>query len=549
MKKIFYLILLLLYTCAFSHGQPYFTDAKVKRWLQRSEESMPILKYETKTPVAIVRLIKDESAFQGYRMEKCGDINDLYQESFSKHDGVIIDFGEHLTGFLNFTLELLDDRDADAPTRLKFTCVEVPGELAPITFDSNVCGLSRAWIQDEQITLPTIPVESSISRRLSGRYVKIELLGLSSGFEFRFSKIEFKAQSAVSLIDMKLRKTTPWIIEEINKISLVTLKECMQTVYEDGPKRDRRLWIGDLYLESLANTVSYKNHMLTKRCLYLLAGCVNNEGLLRASVFEYPRPHPARNTYCLDYALLYNVALLEYYKATNDIETVKDLWPVVVRQVEIALRQYDEEWLYDMDKGPDYWLVFDWNDKLDRHVSMQALVIFSMTKSLELAKLIGLEKDVSDWFHIIKKMKKIARKKFYNQSKNVVISGNMNQISYLSLAWMTLADVLDKQESIKAFKHIQTLKDVCLPCSPYAYHYVLEAMVKTGLEDEARNLLIQYWGGMVNKGADTFWEVFDPNNDYLSPYGYYPINSYCHAWSCTPVYFINKYPDIFQVKN
>lgn len=74
-------------------------------------------------------------------------------------------------------------------------------------------------------------------------------------------------------------------------------------------------------------------------------------------------------------------------------------------------------------------------------------------------------------------------------------------------------------------------------------------MVKTGLADDARNLLIQYWGEMVNKGADTFWEVFDPNNDYLSPYGYYPINSYCHAWSCTPVYFINKYPDIFQIRN
>ena len=51
---------------------------------------------------------------------------------------------------------------------------------------------------------------------------------------------------------------------------------------------------------------------------------------------------------------------------------------------------------------------------------------------------------------------------------------------------------------------------------------------------------------MVKKGADTFWEVYDPNNDKLSPYGFYPMNSYCHAWSCTPVYFINKYPEVFQ---
>ena len=63
---------------------------------------------------------------------------------------------------------------------------------------------------------------------------------------------------------------------------------------------------------------------------------------------------------------------------------------------------------------------------------------------------------------------------------------------------------------------------------------------------EAKKALIDYWGGMIKKGADTFWEAYDPNNDFISPYYFYPMNSYCHAWSCTPVYFIRKYPEIFQ---
>ena len=53
---------------------------------------------------------------------------------------------------------------------------------------------------------------------------------------------------------------------------------------------------------------------------------------------------------------------------------------------------------------------------------------------------------------------------------------------------------------------------------------------------------------MLEKGADTFWEAYDPNDDFLSPYNFFPVNSYCHAWSCTPVYFIRKYPEIFQLK-
>ena len=84
------------------------------------------------------------------------------------------------------------------------------------------------------------------------------------------------------------------------------------------------------------------------------------------------------------------------------------------------------------------------------------------------------------------------------------------------------------------------------PKRDYAYHYVLEALLKCNMNKEARSLLLNYWGNMVEKGADTFWEVFDPKNDFISPYNFYPINSYCHAWSCTPVYFINKYPEVFQ---
>ncbi|MDV9959707.1 hypothetical protein RHJ81_18875 [Clostridioides difficile] len=46
---------------------------------------------------------------------------------------------------------------------------------------------------------------------------------------------------------------------------------------------------------------------------------------------------------------------------------------------------------------------------------------------------------------------------------------------------------------------------------------------------------------MVKDGADCFWELYNPNDKYVSPYGSRIINSYCHAWSCTPSYFIRKY--------
>ena len=51
----------------------------------------------------------------------------------------------------------------------------------------------------------------------------------------------------------------------------------------------------------------------------------------------------------------------------------------------------------------------------------------------------------------------------------------------------------------------------------------------------------QYWGGMIKNGADTLWELYNPENPDESPYGGTIVNSYCHAWSCGPAYFLRKY--------
>ena len=73
------------------------------------------------------------------------------------------------------------------------------------------------------------------------------------------------------------------------------------------------------------------------------------------------------------------------------------------------------------------------------------------------------------------------------------------------------------------------------------YHHFIEALILNDRKEEALKYIRYYWGGMLEDGADCFWELYDPENKYVSPYGSRIINSYCHAWSCTPTYFIRKY--------
>lgn len=511
-------------------------------WLKEAAASMPELRRTEHHPVRIVRSVADSTAFQGWRMEPSEPIEALYASSLKQRRKVIVDMGEHMTGYFSLRVNHTG-MPADAPIRLRITFAEVPAELNT-PFDPYPGGLSRAWLQDETVTVMRLPATVRIERRVACRYVMIEVLAQSS-FDFRVEDITLEAVTSASGEAPALAEGTDPMIRRIYDTGLKTLSECMQTVYEDGPKRDQRLWIGDLYLESLANACSFGNHALTRRCLYLLAALADEDGWLHATVYEYPQPEPQYNQHTMDYSLLYGVALLEYLKATGDMTTARELWPVVARQIEIA-RTYLKDYLYDMQKQPQWWLVFDWKDDLDRHASVQGLMTFAVERGWELAQMVGRERDVRDWPDLVKRMRRASRRAFYDADAGVVVSGLQRQVSYLSQVWMILSGTLTPKEGARAMTAVLSDPTACRPGSPYAYHYVIEALIACGMRDEAREQLLEYWGGMVGRGADTFWEVYDPMDDCKSPYGFYPVNSYCHAWSCTPVYFINTYKDIFQ---
>jgi hypothetical protein len=76
--------------------------------------------------------------------------------------------------------------------------------------------------------------------------------------------------------------------------------------------------------------------------------------------------------------------------------------------------------------------------------------------------------------------------------------------------------------------------------APYMMHHYFEALCCVERKKAARQLIRDYWGGMVKLGADTYWELYNPQNPDESPYGSPVVNSYCHAWSCTPAWFLRS---------
>ena len=514
----------------------YFSDSK--EWLRKAEACKPELSYQTISPVKVVRSVQDTKAFQGWRMEDAGQPDILFNEPFKKHPAITLDFGNHYTGYLTFSIKPSGLKAADAPVRLKFTFAEVPGELnTPL--EPYKGGLARSWVQDEIVTVMSVPHEMTIPRRLAGRYLKIELLGISGSFDFVFDKLTFKTQTSVTNEAPALASTTDPLVRDIYKVGLNTLKECMQDVFEDGPKRDRRMWLGDLRLQARANYYTFKNYDLAKRCMYIFAGLLFNEGKLSACVFTEPEMEPD-DTYLLDYALFFSSVLLDYYEATDDLETLRDLYDVAIDQIRIAMTQLNEKNVVE-DLGDAFWCFLDWGDGLNKQAGATAVLIYCIRYGIRLAKILDKQEDIS-WLEEKQAMlKEAAVKEFWDEELGMFVSGPDRQASWATQIWMILARVFDKETNCKLIHHVMEVNPRIRMVTPYMYHHYIDALIRCDEKELALEEMKRYWGEMIHDGADTFWELYNPYNREESPYGSSMVNSYCHAWSCTPTYFLRKF--------
>lgn len=118
--------------------------------------------------------------------------------------------------------------------------------------------ISRGWIQEEYFHVDTLPTVLELSRRYAFRYLEIDVLDTSMKWQLVVDEVVCRSVSAVSTEETKSFSSEDQMIQKIDKVSLRTLQNCMQSVFEDGPKRDRRLWLGDLRLQALANYETFK---------------------------------------------------------------------------------------------------------------------------------------------------------------------------------------------------------------------------------------------------------------------------------------------------
>ncbi|THF83245.1 alpha-L-rhamnosidase-related protein [Cohnella fermenti] len=538
-------------------------------FVAKAERLTPTLRERRAEPVRIIEAEAERTALHGWKVRETGKAEALRTRALSKGDSFVVDFGDHQVGYLTFKLRSEEAR-ADAPVRLKLIFGEMPVEIGE-SFDTYDGWLDRSWLQDEIVNLDVVPGTYTLPRRYSFRYLKVEVLTPARKFKVAFDELFVTSVSSADLAAVPaLPDSVPEDLRELDRISVRTLQDCMQTVFEDGPKRDRRLWIGDLRLQALVNYETFRNMDLVKRCLYLFAGLRLPGGQVSACVYEKPEPS-ADDIYLYDYSLFFIAALHDYYEASGDRATLEELWPIALEQVHLSLERLDERGLVKDD--PSWYCFTDWHDDLNKQASAQAVLIYGMKRAVAIADWLGgasgdragretasaqerkeaqaqaeaeaeaeaYRKQADALRKQIDRVSAAALEHLRDPETGFFASGAGRQVSWASQVWMVLADVLPREENAALLDRLFADNPEVRPMTPYMFHHLVEALLAAGRREKALEQMRAYWGEMARDGADTFWEVYNPSDKNNSPYGSNLINSYCHAWSCTPAYLIRKH--------
>ena len=141
----------------------------------------------------------------------------------------------------------------------------------------------------------------------------------------------------------------------------------------------------------------------------------------------------------------------------------------------------------------------------------------------------------------IKVLKQSAIDHFWDEDQQLFVSGEDRQVSWATQVWMILARIFDKEKNRALILHTIEVNPRIRMVTPYMYHHYIDALIRSDEKERAMDEMKRYWGEMIHDGADTFWELYNPFNKYESPYGSVAVNSFCHAWSCTPTYFLRKF--------
>ncbi|MED4226926.1 hypothetical protein [Neobacillus cucumis] len=418
--------------------------------------------------------------------------------------------------------------DITAKTRITFSEKFQPvticyGESKTEALDVNDCYLKQVIESPEDTGLEQIEENTYVTRLRAFRYiflpnVKSDSITITADRQF----VDFGGVSQFKSTDERLNQI--WAIADR------TFRTCSDIFFLDGVKRDKWVWSGDAYQSYFINQYSFFNKEIVERTILGLRG---NDPF---------RQH--LNT-IIDYSLYWLISIEEYYKTFGDQKFLEKIYLKMESLLQYCNAQTDEHGFIFGKKGD--WVYIDWAefDISGPLCAEQMLLARAYQSVIAVRQALGIP--INDLDGKLERLKSNIHKFYWDEEKGGFIdsyeSGKRNVTKHANI-FAILFNFVDKEKAAKIKHHVLMNPEINEIHTPYFKFWELEVMVKIGEYPYVIEQIKSYWGGMLDEGATTFWEYYDPNETGVEKYAMYGDKygkSLCHAWGASPIYLIGRY--------
>lgn len=324
------------------------------------------------------------------------------------------------------------------------------------------------------------------------------------------------------------------LLNRIYETSLYTLSLTTREFIIDGIKRDRWVWSGDAYQGYLMNYYSFHEPDVIRRTMISLFG---------------HEPYDLHLNHILDYTFYWVLGFVEYYEHTGDKSFIEKNLSKVISVLEYCISRTNENGL--MEGYPEDWVFIDWAEGLDNTGEVcfeQMLYAISLQKTAKLLKEFGKQNEAERYQTIaIDVLKQIE--KFWDEEKGAYVHSFKNgksdgKVLRYANMFAILYNLCDEERQRRITDNVLKSDKVQQITTPYMRFYEQAALMQRGEKKYVLETINEYWGGMLNEGATSFWETYNAKETGAEKYAMYGRDfgkSLCHAWGASPVYLIGKY--------
>lgn len=435
-------------------------------------------------------------------------------KSETKGNGLLVDFGKETFGFIQF-------KNLEGVGKMNIYYGESPEEgLAKETCET----LDFFEINNPEAKDFTAPNSKAF------RYVYIE----------KDENVEFDTVSMLyEYLPLEYRgsfKCNDNLINQIWDISAYTMHLTSREFFIDGIKRDRWVWSGDAYQSYLMNYYLFFDSPSVTRTMLNLRG---------------KDPVTSHINTIMDYTFYLFMGIYDYLQYTGDEEFVKQFYPRMQSLMDFCLSRRNKNGLMEGLSGD--WVFLDWADfKMSKsgELSFEQLLFCRSLETMSIcAEIMKDDEGKRKYAELASEIKSKLFSAFWSESQQAFVHNRENgvqskQVTPYTNMFAVLLGYLDTEKTEQVKQSVLLNPNALKITTPYMRFYELEALCKLGEQDFVLKEMRDYWGGMVNLGATSFWEKYNPNEtgtQHLAMYGRPFGKSLCHAWGASPIYLLGKY--------